>query len=313
MSLLAAGLALLVTQTDVSVSHRKVVAEDGAALALHRFLPPGGGALQPPVLLLADVGFGRPLYDLKQRGLARWLAARGRAVYVAELRGQGASSPGHSLRSVVHLDLPAIAAAIRRERPGPVDLVAHGYVGSLALAAAGRELQVRRVVALQTPVLAEPPTELAAAFLSAGGRFSWLASSPEGYEIFTQLFAMGADADEAVLRGLAASTRDLSRGVSAELLAWLEAGDLPLDDGTTVLGRLRGYTTPTLLLVALADGFAPSESCTPLRERTKAKVEVRLFSRFTEGDDFSHASLLLGARAPRHVFGAIEQFLGASP
>lgn len=341
MSGLVVTLALLVAQADVAVSHRKVTTADGAALALHRFLPPGGGVLQPPVLLVADVGFGRPLYDFKQRGLARWLASRGRAVYVAELRGQGASSSGHSLRSVVHLDLPAVAAAIAQDRASEarsapacrgqacsqlsstgsdrtvadrrVDLIAHGYLGALALAAAGHELPVRRVVALQTPVLVESPTELVEAFLSGGGRFSSLSSSPEGFEIFSQLFSMGAEVDDGALRGLASSTRDLSRGTSAELLAWLHAGDLPLDDGTTVLGRLREYRAPTLLLLALADGFVPAESCTPLRELSKAPVQVRLFSRFMDGDDFSHASLLVGELAPRVVFPAVQLFLEAAP
>lgn len=310
--MIALALTLLLSQRDVAAAHRRVVTADGASLALHRFAPSARTA-GVPVLLLADVGFGRPLYDFKQRGLARWLASRGRTVYVAELRGQGASSPGHSLRTAVHLDLPAIAAAIAREHAGPVDLIAHGYLGTLALAASGRELNVRRVIALQTPMLVEPPTELLEAFLSEGGRFSSLASSPEGFETFRQLFAMGADVDDVVLRGLAGSTRDLSRGVSAELLSWLGAGDLPLDDGTTVLGRLRAYERPTLLLLGLADGFAPPESCAPLRELSRAKVEVRLFSRIAEDDDFSHASLLLGRRAQRHVFPEIERFLGGAP
>lgn len=309
----ALSMLLFAAPAHLQISHRKVVTADGAALALHRFLPPGGGTSWPPVLLLADVGFGRPLYDFKGAGLARWLAGHGRAVYVAELRGQGASDPGHSLRTIVHLDLPAIARAIAADRPGPIDLVAHGFVGTLAIAATTRELQVRRVVALDTPALAEPPTDLARSFLSEGGHFSSLASSPEGFGMFEQLFAMGAQIEPSVMRGLAGSTRDLSRGVSSELLAWMDTGDLPLDDGTSVVSRLRASDRPTLLLLGLADGFAPSESCAPLRELTRGKVSVRMFSRMAEGDDFAHASLLLGQRAPAFVFPAIERFLSEAP
>jgi pimeloyl-ACP methyl ester carboxylesterase len=309
---LALCLMLVLTRPpEVEISHRKVVTADGAAIGLHRFLPPGGTSLKPPVLLLADVGFGRPLFDFKGAGLARWLAARGRAVYVAELRGQGASDAGHSLRTIVHLDLPAIAEVIAKERPGPIDLVAQGFVGSLAIAATTKELQVRRVVALSTPVAAEEPTELAHVFLSNGGRFSTLASSPEGFGMFEQLFALSAEIDPTVMRGLAGSTRDLSRGVSAELLTWMQVGDLPLDDGTSVVSRLKLSDRPTLLLVGLADGFTPSESCVPLRGLTKGKVEIKMFSRMVEGDDFAHASLLQGRRAAAKVYPAIRDFLEA--
>lgn len=300
-------LAALLAAAPVSVAHRKVVTDDGAALALHRFSPPGRSSALPPVLLLADVGFGRPLFDFRGRGLARWLAERGRVVYVAELRGQGASSPAHSLRTALHLDLPAVAKALAGE--GAVDLVAHGYLGTLALAAAGRELPVRRVVAINTPAAAEPPTELAAVFLGQGGHFSSLASSPEGFAMFEQLFSMGARVDPTVLRAGVAATRDLSPGVAAELLAWAQTGDLPLDDGSTVAERLHHYDRPTLLLLALADGFAPPESCSPLREWAAGPVEVRMFSRVVEGDDFAHASIFLSDRAPAVVFPAIEAFL----
>ncbi len=305
------AIMLCASPADLRISHRKVITVDGAALALHRFLPPGDGLGAPPVLMLADVGFGRPLFDFKGAGLARWLAAKGRVVYVAELRGQGASDSGHSLRTVIHLDLPAIAKAIAADRPGPIDLVAQGFIGTLAIAATTRELAVRRVVALSTPVVPEEPTELARAFLSTGGRFSSLASSPEGFGMFEQLFAMGAEIDPGVLRGLAGSTRDLSWGVSSELLTWMQTGDLPLDDGTTVVSRLRDSDRPTLLLLGLADGFTPSESCVPLRGLTKGKVQVQMFSRVVEGDDFAHVSLLLGRRSAASVYPAIERYLGA--
>lgn len=313
MTSLVLCLLLFATPAELKVSHRKVITEDGAALALHRFLPLGRASALPPVLLLADVGFGRPLFDFKGAGLARWLAARGRLVYVAELRGQGASDAGHSLRTVIHLDLPAVAKAIAADRSGPIDLVVHGFMGTLAIAATTRELQVRRIVALSTPSIQEEPTELARAFLSTGGRFTSLASSPEGFGMFEQLFAMGAEIDPSVMRGLAGSTRDLSWGVSSELLAWMETGDLPLDDGTSVVSRLKASDRPTLLLLGLADGFTPSESCVPLRGLTKGKVQIQMFSRVVEGDDFAHASLLLGRRAPSTVYPSIERFLAVTP
>jgi pimeloyl-ACP methyl ester carboxylesterase len=295
---------------EPTVSHRRVMTEDGASLALFRYLPPGDGAARPPVLLVGEIGFGRPLFDLHREGLARWLAARGYAVYVAELRGQGAASSAGSLRAWVHLDLPAIAAVIARERPGPIDVVAHGWGGALALAAAGRELSVRRVVALNVPMRAEVPSALAEAFLVSGGHYSDFAASPQGAHDFELLFAMETRFPPKTLEALRAiGTRDLSQAQAAEWLAWMRTGDLPLDDGTSVLSRLRAYDRPTLLVLALADGFAGPELCTPLRDESKAAVQLRTFSRFESGDDLSHVSLLLGSMAPALVFSEVDRFL----
>ncbi|MEW6431037.1 MAG: alpha/beta fold hydrolase [Myxococcota bacterium] len=310
---MTAALALALALAAVphpEVSHRRVVTADGASLALYRYLPPGGAAGRTPVLLVAEVGFGRALFDLAGEGLARWLAARGFPVYVAELRGQGRASPGGTLRAWVHLDLPAIAAVIAKDRAGPVDLIAHGWGGTLALAAAGRELPVRRVVALATPVLAEVPSRLAEAFLVSGGHYSDFAGSPQGAHDFELLFAMETRFPPRTLAALRAQgTRDLSAGQAAEWLAWMRQGDLPLDDGTTVLERLRAFDRPTLMLLALADGFAGPELCAPLRDESKAAVRLRTFSRFEGGDDFSHVSLLLGADAPTRVYRELEEFL----
>ncbi|MEW5737483.1 MAG: alpha/beta fold hydrolase [Myxococcota bacterium] len=313
MTALVAAL-LLASSPEPVVSHRRVVTEDGASLALYRYLPPGGGGARAPVLLVGEIGFGRPLFDLHREGLARWLAGRGYAVYVAELRGQGRADPGASLRAWIHLDLPAIARVIASERGEPVDLVAHGWGGTLALAAAGRELPVRRVVALATPVEAEVPSALAEAFLAEGGHFSDFAASPGGAWDFELLFAMETRFPPRTLAALRAlGTRDLSRGQSTEWLAWMRTGDLPLDDGTTVRRRLREFDRPTLLFLALGDGFAGPELCAPLRGESKADVRLRTFSRFETGDDFSHVSLLLGAQAPSRVFTELEAFLRNDP
>ncbi|MGV3619694.1 MAG: alpha/beta fold hydrolase [Archangium sp.] len=283
-------VAIAVAATPVA--HRKVVTEDGASLALYRY-----GVGDKPVLFIVDFGFTRQLAE----PFAQYLAERGRLVYVAELRGQGASSAGMSLRSVVHLDFAAIQKAIGAR----VDLVAHGYAGSLALAAAGHELDVRKVVAFSTPMIPEQPTELQEWFLSNGTPYSSLNA-----EVFDQLFSMQSKANALQMSELRRTgTRALSHAMATELLAWMKTGDLPLDDGTTVLRRLRGYERPTLMFLGLANAWAPSEACVILREFAPGDIKLRSFSRFSNDDDFAHVTLLMGSLAPSLVFPDAEEFL----
>ncbi|MDX2010911.1 MAG: alpha/beta hydrolase [Myxococcaceae bacterium] len=306
-SFAAVALLVLAAPVEVQVSHRRVTAGDGAALAVYRYQRPGVVTSLPPVVLVPDVGFSRAAYDFEGRGLARWLSAAGRLVYVVELRGQGKSGPGLALEPMAMIDLPAVLDALKLEQ---VDLVVHGWVGSLVLAAHGQGARVRRVVALNTPMLAAPPSTLASAFLADGGRFSTLASSPSGARTFHELFALWAELPERTEQAfLATGTRDLSRPVAAELLAWMNTGDRPLA-GRSVVARLSEARVPTLLLLGLADGFAPPEQCAVLRERMAGPVEVHAFSRAEGGEDFSHLSMLLGRDAPKKVFPRVGAFLG---
>lgn len=302
------AVLLAAAPAPAQLSHRRVQAADGAALALYRYGPVPDGATRPPVLLLPDLGFSRLVFDLYGEGLARWLAARGFLVYVGEVRGQGRAEAG-SLEAIATLDVPALVAAVQRDGPGPVDLVVQGYEGTLALAAA-RAPQVRRVVAINTPVAAEVPSRLVEQFLGEGGRFSDLASSREGALAFELMFAMGARFPPHTLEALRLrAAKDLAAPAAASLLAWMRTGDLPLGDGTTVASRLKGYDRPTLQLLALADGFSSPELCSTLREVSSAKVTLATFSRFENSEDYSHLSMLLGASAPREVFPRIERFL----
>lgn len=301
-----AVLALLLTASP-QVSHRRVMTPDGVALAVYRYQRPGVTSAQPPVLLVPELGFSRAAWDFEGRGLARWLVERGFTVYVAELRGQGKAGPGLSLERLAG-DLPIVLDALKLPL---VDLVVQGWAGSVLLASNRGDARVRRVVALNTPLLAEPPSALAEAFLEDGGRFSTLASSPAGAEIFQQLFALWslfpAGTDRAFL---STGTRDLSRPVAAQLLAWMRQGDLPLESGSVVSG-LTAWSRPTLLLLGLADGFASPELCAVWRERSNGAVRLRTFSRVETKEDFSHLSMLLGTHAPAVVFPLIADFFAA--
>ncbi|MBI3182921.1 MAG: alpha/beta hydrolase [Myxococcales bacterium] len=319
----AAVLALLLPAlaqaalAEEGVFRKRVVAADGTALALYRYVPSGGGRGKPAVLLVPELGFGREAYDLSGSGLARFLQANGREVYLAELRGQGKSGAptGWRLSQLVSLDLPAVAAAIRAERPGPLDLLAHGYSGTLALAASEVELRgaVRRVVALSTPVFPEVPSSHAESLFASGGKLSGLGAGPPAARTFELLFALGGNFPRgrlAELRGTGLS--DLGKAASSDLLGWMREGDLELGGGSSVRRRIGRYGRPTLLFLPLGDNFAHPEFASPLREVSAAKVTVRVLSRVELLDeDYSHLSLLHGEDAEDDVFEPALEFLDA--
>lgn len=309
-ALLAAALAAAPT---IEVAHRRVTTDDGLALALYRYRESGRPTHGPPVLLIPDFGFGRELFDLGDRGLARHLAARGRLVYVAELRGQGhASRPSRwHLASLVKRDLPALFRALKEPT---VDLVAHGWAGSLLLASVPYELsgRVGRVVAVSTPVDAAVPCDVAEKLLKGGGDLPSLTGDPTGRRALDELFAERASMAPRELGEVYLRARPLGLTASGELLAWMQSGDLQLP-GASLKQRLAAFDRPTLALIGLGNAWASADLVAPLRELSpKAKVRLRTFSaadRSTE--DYGHLSILLGTGAADEVWPLVTRFLEA--
>lgn len=299
---------------DLKVSRRKVVAKDGAALALYRYAPESGGGGRPAVLLVPDLGFGRETFDLAGEGLAPFLQRHGRDTYVAELRGQGnADAPAAwSLSEWATLDLPAVVEAVQKAHPnGPIDLVVHGYGGGLALAAIPRELlgKIRKVVAFSPAVAPEVPNEIARKLLSTPGTLS--RAVPE--RRFELLFARDASINGHT-RGLLEKEGPHDLGPAArELLAWMERGDLGLGDGSTVKDRIGAYDRTTLVILPMIDNWAHAEFAEPLRAMApRAKVTLRSLSKlYLEADDYSHLGMLVGRGAANDAFVPALAFLDA--
>jgi len=294
------------------LARRKVTTDDGVAIALYRYAPPGGGVRRRPVLLVADVGWGREVFDLQGQGLAPFLQDRGRDTFVVELRGQGRADAGASwhLADWVARDLPAAVAAIGQVHPGRIDVVAHGFAGALALAATTREIagRVERVVALSTPVRAEVPNATVAQALRerSGSDALWADA-----RTFDLILGQGGLWPIGRLAALRASAGRISSQAAGELLDWMQSGDLPLPGDEGLVARMRRYDRPTLVVLPLLDNFAHAEFAAPLRELAPlAAVQVRLLSRF-EGcaEDYSHLSMLQGAQAATDVWTPALQFL----
>lgn len=308
--ILSLAVAAALASLPVQVSHRGVRAADGATVGLVRYALDAPREGQRRVLIVGELGHGRALWD----GLSRALAARGFVVYLAQLRGQGHSRlPAYHLRDWVAFDLPAVAGALAQDGASDFALIAHGFGGTLALAAAAKELKllITRVVALSTPVEAQVPSRLVERFLEAGGRFSALGTDPESVRLFQMVQGGGPTAPREVVANFRArGVNDLGHLASGELLSWMRSGDLDLADGTTVRSRLLGYDRPTWLVLPLDDGFAGSEQAAPLREVSQAPVTMRALNRAEfVGEDYDHASMVLGRRAPVDVWAGALRFL----
>ena len=303
----ALALSLL---ASLPIAHRKVVAADGQALALYRYGVANQGSA--PVLLLSDLGIGRQAFDYESHGLARFLAAHGLQVYVAELRGQGCAglpASGYHLKDI-ESDVVAVVNAIGAPQ---IDLVVHGWVGTLALAASAGPLhgRVRRVVALSVPAVPDEASPLVSAMLEQGGHVSALGGDPEAAFIFQLVYSMGGRYRRGTMEGLRADAfTDLGPLASNELLQWMRSGELKLSDGATVSERLKDFDAPTMLFMGLADGFANPELAAPLREVSHARVTMKTFSRFElVAEDYSHLSMLQGEFAQREIYLPALEFL----
>jgi len=117
--------------------------DDGWALSLHRYLPPGV-ARAYPVILCHGLGANRFNLDFDaEYSLARFLRARGFEVFVLELRGCGRSHwtgggrpPAWNFDDFVHHDLPAAIARVRElSGAAQVDWVGHSQGGMVMYAA----------------------------------------------------------------------------------------------------------------------------------------------------------------------------------
>lgn len=258
---------------------------------------PGGA----PVLLVPDLGL-TPLVFLHQgRGLAATLAESGREVYVLDWSRTDTQG---GLSAIVGRVLPA---ALRAAGAGEaVDVVGHGYAGSLVIAASTDEARglVGKVVALNTPVELAPPNPVLTGVLEAGGRLADLALTPRGVRTLRLLLMEGGtlpqDLRSAIRR---VGLLNLEPAVARGLLAWMRTGDLALP-GAGLTERLRRYDRATLLVLPLRDNFSQQEHAAPLRELAiRAAVRPQQLSRLDGlAEDYTHLSMLQGQHAPTEVW-----------
>ncbi len=147
----------------------QVSTSDGWQLTLYRYKGELGPEM-PPVLVCHGVGANHANMDLDgERSLARHLRARGRDVWMVDLRGCGASDRpslmrgrrgGYPFDTLAFLDVPAaVTAVVEHTGATEIDWVGFSMGGLLAYAyfgspeAAGSAAKLRRIVTIGSPVM----------------------------------------------------------------------------------------------------------------------------------------------------------------
>ena len=151
---------------------RSLRVADGQRLALVELSLPGRSRPGGPAFLLLH-GFAQNRTGFQRGPMPRALLERGARVFLAELRGHGASrvEPGRRWSLATHLDrdLPALLEGARREADvSAVHLVGHSMGGLLGCALLAREAPLASLTAIATPLLLgakRPLLRLASALL----------------------------------------------------------------------------------------------------------------------------------------------------
>lgn len=347
-----AGAGLLLARrwrlaTGYDEVHRARTA-DGWELALHRYRGPVDAG-RPPVVLCHGVAANRHNMDLDEdRSLARFLRARGRDVWLLELRGAGLSDrpsrkagrqAGWSFDEHVAYDAPAALALVRRETGcDEVDwvgfsmggLVAYAFFGACGGAAPGAPAlpRLRRLVTIGSPVMTRPARSLG--LITAAGRvlrpfartplqvpaqaFAF-AVGPLNRIAGGQVCARGGSAVGALRCAMTNVVSDVSRGVSRQFADWLANGRFASRDGAVdyAAGMAR-IQAPTLLIGGAADRLAPPRTVQAAFELVGAteKRVVILGAEHGHRGVYGHADLAFGHHAPAEVYPLVAEWLEAA-
>jgi pimeloyl-ACP methyl ester carboxylesterase len=157
---------------------RSLTVADGQRLALVELSLPERSRRGGPAFLLLH-GFAQNRTGFQRGPMPRALLERGARVFLAELRGHGASrvEPGQRWSLATHLDrdLPTLLEGARREAEvSAVHLVGHSMGGLLGCALLAREAPLASLTAIATPLLlgATPLLWLASALLGPLAAFA---------------------------------------------------------------------------------------------------------------------------------------------
>jgi predicted alpha/beta hydrolase len=279
-----------------------VRAADGVDLALYRARTEAPRAGAPPLLMVHGTFSNRTFFlGAGDRGLARYLAARGQDAWVAELRGHGRSgalgkASAWHFEDWIRLDAPALVAGVLGET-GADRLVwlGHSAGGVIGVAFAG--LGDPLSGALAGLVLAGAPAPTRPGFLH-------VPLAAIGYGI-THLFGRFP------ARALRIGPEDEHPGIMGQWMAWNVRGRWVGEDGTDFLAQAERIEVPALAIAAPGDLIAPPSACAALLDALgKGDHTLLTVGRrhgFTE--NFTHERLLVSTPARNEVWPLIADWI----
>jgi len=307
----------------------RVPTDDGAAIALGRYHPRGERRYAQPVILCHGLGANRFHLDFDERySLARYLARLGFEAWVLELRGRGLAGPcgDFTFDDQAEHDVRAALRTVLSTGSKEVLWVGHSKGGLTLYAHLARNPQapVRAAVALGSPFTfavqpglrhfikrVEPLLNLKAIPTRRITSLAFFGAPPGP---MTRYMMLPSNMDtEVVRRALANVPSDVAGGVGRQFARWITTNTFTSYDGSfDYRAPLAEVRVPFLLLAGSRDLLAPPMAVARAKEHLGGPVKLVIAGKahgFAE--DYGHADLVLGRRAPHEIFPLVEAFLSA--
>jgi poly[(R)-3-hydroxyalkanoate] polymerase subunit PhaC len=320
-------------------SSEQIVTPDGATIELRRVpIPSAATKVElPPVLLVHGLGANHRNQDLHPDfSLARYLAARGRDVWLLTLRSglrprTWADRQRVRFGAMAENDLPvAVQGVLDRTGSPRLDYVGFSMGGMLLYAAIGRsvpEALIRRVVIVGSPgrvgvarwmrpLLRLVPRALVPTMRfrlgAAGFAFAseWLRTPFHAFTINPGNVAKGIT--RAAMMNL---IEDIPGPLNADFVEWAgHDGEIRTTRGAALAG-LQGVGTPALFLAGTADKLAPISSVKRAFDAwgkdlpKTSKRFVTVGRAFGQTQDYGHGDLAIGTSVAVDLFAPIASFL----
>ncbi|HEX8703178.1 MAG TPA: alpha/beta fold hydrolase [Myxococcaceae bacterium] len=307
----------------------RVPTDDGAAIALGRYHPRGERRYAQPVILCHGLGANRFHLDFDERySLARYLARMGFEAWVLELRGRGLAGEcgDFTFDDQAEHDVRAALRTVLSTGSKEVLWVGHSKGGLALYAHLARNPQapVRAAVALGSPFTfavqpglrhfikrVEPLLKLKSIPTRRVTNIAFLGAPPGP---MTRYMMLASNMDtEVVKRAMANVPADVAGGVGRQFARWITTNTFTSYDGSfDYRAPLSGVRAPFLLLAGSRDLLAPPMSVARAKEHLGGPVKLVIAGKAHGFDeDYGHADLVLGRRAPHEIFPLVETFLSA--